>query len=604
MTRPVVSQLAAGGIAALLIATVNAAPTCYNLGYGGVPAAKPNKLYLYIPTVDDATFPNFGIGTSPLRAFDVSLLTNYSGTVAALRDKIFDVVVDDYCEFNVEVMQTTTAPPTTAARRNIVGIGTDNSGGGPFGLAETVDTGDETVIDRSRVWAGAYQTNYGGVGQALEGANSTLARWANAIGGTAAHEAGHNYGLAHTTVVVTGEDAFTRHVMPAGSNLNGEHRAGYRRHFSNREYEILAANVGLSVQTMWNWDLVNPNAQTARTLRMTFLSGQTSLSVLAPYTGNLSPWGAPTVSASLGTQIYKGTAYNRYQVTWSSPQNWAGPTPGEVTGGASFHVGTSFSGVNFNVADAIIITDVDLLDSTGIALALHPRIIGFDNGVADAADGTFSVQAINLRSEPLIVSDVRVVFLPRLLSINAMLSKVEKLFDVFGDANSPWTKTNVEWKTMPVTEKEPAKIHLRRMADGPHFINVVTEKDCFSSDNLTGAPDVAKCKPGTTATLFPSTSTYIRATVTDPKAKHWNSDKKEYVIGPLTTRVFYQFQGRHPDLNYNGVDDFVEIAQNPKMDRDKNGVVDNWKDAKRQSEIDLPKQMNEQPAIDRPQKEK
>lgn len=568
------------GVAALTfsIATAQAAPTCYNLGYGGVATAKPNKLYLYMPTAADAAFPNFGASTSPLAAFDVSLLTNYTGTVADLRNRIFDVVVDDYCEFNVEVLQTTTAPPTTAARRSVVGIGTDGSGCS-FGLAERVDTGDATIVDNSRVWAGAYQACFGAA--ELNGANSTLDRWAVGIGGTAAHEAGHNYGLAHSTVVVTGEDAFTRHVMPAGGNLNGEQRVGYRRHFSDTEYEILAANIGLSVQTMWNWDLINPNAQAARSLRMTFLNSQSSLSVIGPYTGNLSPWGTPAVTASLGSQVYKGTTYNRFQVTWSTGQNWNGPTAGEVAGGASFHVGTGFSGVNYNVSDAIIITDVELLDASGNALALHPRIVGFDNGTADAADGLFSVQAINFFNVPLVISDVRVALLPRWLSIDAMLSRAEKQFDIFGEQLRPWTAEQRERKQIRVTRETNAKIPLRRLSQGPRILKAITEKDCFATDNMTGAPDVAKCSPGTTASLFPSTSTYLLATVTDPAAKYWDPKKKDYVTGPLSTRVYYQFQGRHPDFNANGVDDFVEISKNAKLDSDRNGVIDNLKKIKK-----------------------
>lgn len=583
------------------IATAQAAPTCYNLGYGGVAAAKPNKLYLYMPTTDDSTFPNFGTATSPLRAFDVTSLTNYTGTVGDLRDNVYDVVVDDYCEFNVEVLQTTTSPPTTAARRNIVGIGTDTDGSGlcSYGFAENVDTGDLTVVDRSRVWAGAYQACFGGIGGELTGANSTLARWANGIGGTAAHEAGHNYGLAHTTLIAPGEDAATRHIMPAGSNLNGEQRIGYRRHFSNREYEILAANVGLSVQTMWNWDLVNPNAQAANQLRITFLSSQPSLSVVGPYTGNLSPWAAPMVSASLGTQTYKGTIYNRYQVTWSTPQSWSGPTPGVVDGAARFHVGTGFSAVDYNLADAIIITNVELLDSSGNPLSLHPRIIGFDNGTADTADGTFSVQAINFLGPPLLISDLRIEFLPRWLSIDAMLSSVEKNFDIFNEPISPWTDTRIKQKQIRLTSKRNAKITMRRIGEGPHFLNTISKKDCFSGDNQTGAPDVANCTPGTTASLYPSTSTYLVATVIDPAAKHWDPTRKEYVTGPLSTRIFYQFQGRHLDLNQNGIDDFVEIAQNPKLDRDKNGIVDNWKRPKRPHFEGL-KQVEKHPARELP----
>src|ERR1700716_791858 len=54
--------------------------------------AKPNKLYLYFPTADDAAFPATGctLGTAncfsgtnpvrPLKAFDIANLTDYTGT--------------------------------------------------------------------------------------------------------------------------------------------------------------------------------------------------------------------------------------------------------------------------------------------------------------------------------------------------------------------------------------------------------------------------------------------------------------------------------------------------------------------------------------------
>ena len=133
----------------------------------------------------------------PRAAFDTSLLTSYTGTAAQLRNAVTDVVKDDYCEFNVQVRPTTTAPPATFARRNTVAIGTDSNPAG-FGIAENVDLGDAFAVDSARVWAGTYQDVGGGAGGALNGASSTLQRWARGIGGTAAHEAGHNYGLSHS----------------------------------------------------------------------------------------------------------------------------------------------------------------------------------------------------------------------------------------------------------------------------------------------------------------------------------------------------------------------------------------------------------------------
>ena len=205
-----------------LAQSAQAAATC-PISYGMHDDAKPNKLFLYFPTTADSAFPEFTIGstpTSPAEPFDAADLTSYTGTTAALRDAVHDVVVDDYCEFNVQVRKTTTAPSAALfPRRNVVAIGSDPADA--FGQAELVDTGDADVADNARVWAGTYQDVAGGTGGALNGANSTLTRWARSIGGTAAHEAGHSYGLSHSHDVTpaAGEDTFNRHIMPGGTTL-------------------------------------------------------------------------------------------------------------------------------------------------------------------------------------------------------------------------------------------------------------------------------------------------------------------------------------------------------------------------------------------------
>ena len=566
---------------ALTATTAAAVPTCTHLGYGAASSAKPNKLYLYFPTTDDATYPEFGVSgltTSPAHRFDVAELSSYTGTVAALRDAVFDVVTDDYCEFNVEVLQTTSSPPTTATRRNTVAVGSDaqiTATGHTWGLAQNVDTGDPTAVDFARVWAGTYQGTAGQAGGALNGANSTLDRWARSIGGTAAHEGGHNYGLSHNDglVLAPGEDVLTHHVMASGSHYTDEQRASYRRHFSDNEYSILAANVGLSVQTMWNWDFVNTNAQTAVKLRMSFLSTQPSLTVAGPYTGNLSPWGAPTVSAPLGTQTFQGTTYNRYEVTWATGQSWSGGTSGQVPGGGRFHVGTGFSGVDFNLPNPIIITRVDLFDASNNMLALHPRLVDFDSGALDAADGSFALTAFNVDGAPIQISNVEVRFLPRLLSIDAMVANAEKTFDIFGEPFNPWSggKTVIDKTRLG---KESLRIPIASLASGPHILKFVDEQSCADKGDRTSGPDTRGCTKGVDVDLFPATTAFVTATVTDPKAKYWDPRRKRYVRGPLSTRVFYQLAGRHPDLNKNGVDDFVEIATGRATDKDKNGVID------------------------------
>lgn len=571
-----------GGMAAI------AAPQCYT-SYGGV---KPNKLYLYFPTADDATYPEFGISgstpnTSPAHAFNVADLTSYTGTAADLRNAVYDVVADDYCEFNVEVIQTTTAPPATFPNRNTVSIGTDDgtSSGGLFGLAQNVDTGDTTAVDFAHEWAGTYQGLYGGAGGELNGANSTLARWARAIGGTAAHEAGHNYGISHNDglTLAAGEDPLVHHIMASGSHFSGEDRAGYRRHFSDHEYSMLASNVGLSVQTVWNWDFVNANAQTATKMQMDILSTQASLTVSGPYNGNESPWVNPTVGASIGTQTFKGVTYNHFKVTWSAGHAWdghvpAGPGPssgtsGQVAGAASFHVGTGFSGVDYNLPNPIIITDVTLFDASSTALALHPRAVAFDSGALDAADGTFNVQAMNVAGLPLQIDSVRVQFLPRLLAIDAMVANNKRLFDVRNQPFSAWGEARIIKLGRALEKGQTLAIPIARLSDKRHIVERITANDCMRDDRLKGV-DVVNCKPGINVDLFPATTTLLTATIVDPQAKHWVPKERRYVTGPVTSHVFLQFVGRHPDLNKNGVDDYIDILTEKSRDKNRDGVPD------------------------------
>ncbi len=231
------------------------------------------------------------------------------------------------------------------------------------------------------MWAGTYQNRPRLPGGALHGANSTVDRWARAIGGTAAHEGGHTYGLSHNTDTRPGEDAFGRHLMPAGSDVNQEQRAGYRRHFSDDEFSTLAANVGLSIQTMHNWDLVNPNSQTAHRFRLTFLSPQSSPVMSWSYGGPLSPWSDPDAVRRRDAEVQRDDLQ---------------PLPAHLVGGQGlerrtgrpgagrreFHVGATFSGVDFNQPDPIIITKSELLDDDGDPLPLKPRLPGYDVGNA------------------------------------------------------------------------------------------------------------------------------------------------------------------------------------------------------------------------------
>ena len=540
-------------------------PACHN--YSGSENNKPNKLYLYFPASNDPTYPEFGVAgltTSPAVAFNTASLTNYTGNAADLRNAITQVVKDDYCEFTVEVIATTTAPPTTYPRRNTVAIGTDTdpTSSGTFGLAQAVDTGDATLVDFARVWAGTYQTLYGGSGGALNGANSTLERWARSIGGTAAHEGGHNYGLSHNDglYVAPGEDPLVHHIMASGSHFSGEDRAGYRRHFSDNEFSILAANVGLALQTMWNWDLINPNAETGVRLQMDFLSTKSSIVTSWQYTGNLSPWMNPTVSGPSGTQVFKSVTYNRYMIEWSvSNPAWTGASPGQVLGGQQFHVGVGLTDVDYGQPDAIIITDCRLLGSSGAVLAMHPRVVGYDAGNFDQAADTMNLRFINFRPEKLVVQNVEVQELPRMLSIDAMVPNRTELTDEVGKVIEPWAQSRrtVLTASKALARNNEQSVPLAKIAQKPHLLYVLDVKACEALDRLHG-PDVAKCLPGVHADLFPATAVYVKATVADPKARYWDRNQKKYVTGPLTSHLYYQIAGRRLTIERRGLTQTVE----------------------------------------------
>ncbi len=558
----------------------------------GINAAKNNYLYLYFPTTADSTFPNYDANVSPLAAFDVSALTSGIGTTTQLIDAIQNVVADDYCEFNVQVLTTTTNPATFSsppAQRVTVGIG-DDSNGTTWGEAQEVDIGNAIAVDFARVWAGTYTSCEGGGGPpdggsgctsgALTGSNNTLEHWAQAIGGTAAHEAGHTFGLAHTDddpppcpaspdcddsqagpTPTPGEDPYYQHLMPAGYNLTASQRADYRRHFSNRTYGLLATNVGLSVETMHNWTLVNPNSQSGSSLAIDFLSTLSSITISWFYNGNQSPWLNPTVSGPSGTAVFQGTTYNKFTITWSSSNPaWSDPSPGVVGGGVQFHIGATFMGVDFDTPDPIIIQDVTLFDSSSNALALHPRLAGYDAGSVDSAGD--SLQLHFFPPQGLRLESAEIYQLPRLASINSMVGDGRPMtYDKL--PINPWSVT----KCAGAELERGATCTVAKLTQEPHIKETYLVGQSGVYDCSQGVPIVPRRNPnqkinaagpndsshpldyegpicaGSQTDPFPSATVYVIAKFVDPVAKHWDPASKQYVVGPVTSTLYYQFAG-------------------------------------------------------------
>lgn len=578
-------------IITLLLSTSQNAVSAIDCSHGATTSTKGNKLYLYFPTSSDSSFESSisGVTTSPLAEFDVADLDSGIGTTTQLRDRIFEIVTEDYCEFNVEVIKTTTAPNTTGVSRwQIVGIGSDSKtyfGDNLFGISSLgSNTGDADAQDFTRVWSASFDNAYGGTGEALNGTDSTLERWATALGSTTSHEAAHNYGVTHCEAGdLTGEDGPTNHIMNTGNvtgqgcaytdTVDGDDRAGIRRHFSDQSYEVLAHNVGLNIMTVYNWDLMNPNAEDAHSLQITLLSTASSLTLSTWWNGSRSPWRDPTITSTGSTRTFQGSTYNEFILDFSTDKSWTGGTDGVVPGGAEFHIGAGFA-----ESDLVIVYDTKLKNSGGSDLTLHPRMAGFNRGAADMASGDFAMAMYNTipNSGNMLIRDMNIQYLPRLVDINAMLVG-EKMRDVRGRPIVPHGNCN---NRRNFNLKDVREFHIGRLSDQRTVdIAYTPAADCKPGDYFAGAGDMKGgslryCFEGNALSLFPATTVYVTATVVDPDARYFSQEAGDYVNGPLESKVFYQFSGIVPDFNDNGVDDLIDIREGVSKDENGNGVVD------------------------------
>jgi hypothetical protein len=347
--------------------------------------------------------------------------------------------------------------------------------------------------------------------------------------------------------------------MPAGCNLTGPDRTTFRRHFGNQAYGILATNVGLSIETMHNWDLLNPNAQPAASLAIDFLSPLASISVAWPYAGPQSPWLNPVVTRSTGTAVFHGTTYNKFRITWSAGNPaWTNPSPGVVAGGATFHIGVTFTGVDFNQPDPIIIQNVTLLDASSLPLALNPRLPSYDAGTADGPNNQFVLQFFAPPAAPgLRMVSATILQLPQLATINALVGDGHP-FVRSGRAIQPWVSTKCNGGAL----RNGVRCVIARLDQKPHVV----------ASYEVGQPNVFDCRKGlppglpaggdqsgkaTTALVtdevqicagtqrdpFPSATVYVIASFEDQTARYYDPAQKSYVVGPVTSKVYYQFAG-------------------------------------------------------------
>ena len=534
-------------------------------------APKKSVMYLFFPTAADATFPSYqGQPTSPVNPFTMN---NHDANLStsAVRQRTLELMRYAYCEFDVKVQLTTTPPAPAEPRWQVVGIGSDSSGSSLVGLAQDVDTGDNDSKDYCRVWAENLESF---CGTELTGANSTVDRWATAIANLAAHESSHNYGAAHGEAAPNpGEDTAPNHfIANPAMGATGETIASRLNHHSDTVYERFGHDLGLAIETLHNWDFVNPNGTDADAMTIRVLSKAASLTEGSTYLGPMSPWDVPTITKKPGTLSYQGDTYNIFDVKWSVPKQWDGGADGVAPAGEYFHVGVTFQEPN-----AVIVYETTL-HNNGVDLPLKPRMFGYDAGTTG---GTFDVKFFNAHASDLILSDIRIFYLPRMVDIDEMMVGGQ-LLGVGGDPVIPFARRPRDGNdgitdrlAGPVrVGREPFVMPAAKLTDTRHLDKVIRRGECEQNASFGRENDVYCPAPGNVLSLFPATYTYVMATVTDPEARYWDKDARRYVDGPLSTRFFFQIAGTVPDANRNGIDDLVDIREGSSRDDNRNGVPD------------------------------
>ena len=129
-----------------------------------------------------------------------------------------------------------------------------------------------------------------------------------------------------------------------------------------------------------------------------------------------------------------------------------------------------------------------------------------------------------------------------------------KPFSFDGLPITPWSASRCE--TSVTGDGSSVSCKLANLSDRPHVevTRSLGERgvyDCsrgvprigLRSDSPDSPDNEGPVCAGTSRDPFPSTTVYLIATFVDPKAEHWDPKAQKMVVGPVTSKVFYQFAG-------------------------------------------------------------
>ena len=258
----------------------------------------------------------------------------------------------------------------------------------------------------------------------------------------------------------------------------------------------------------------------------------------------------------------------RHYLVSSNPA-WSDPSPGIVGGGAQFHIGATFTGVNFNALDPIIIQNATLFDASSNPLALHPRLAGYDAGTLDSSSDSMQLHFFPAADAPnLRLESAEIYQLPRVASIDSMIGDERpRTYDRVPIV--PWSVI----KCAGAALRDGATCTVAKLSQEPHVKDTFLVGQPGVYDCSQGVPTVPQRNPNRTRSLngasdssrpldyegpicagsqtdpFPSATVYVIAKCVDPAAKHWDPATKQYVVGPLTSTTYYQFAGTRQGKN-------------------------------------------------------
>ena len=496
---------------------------------------------LYLDFGPYSSFPEYsprtelGIYTSPLVAFDATELDAFffSGQRQEIIDRVAEIVEEDYWDFDLAV--STEVPPYGHYQH----IGIDHTVASYympalddwnylFGMSDSIEN-DPDDNDFGRVWAGAF----GAWDEAWQGTNSTVERWARTIGETAAHEAGHNYGLVHPDYY-----ADPNHIMTTDMDITPEERATLDRYWKWNNYNHLMGVLGPRAPMSMSMSFPNDTTSRIRELHGRLHSRHDILD-LEPISagGGFGPLPFDTVKIiELGKDAnYDDGSWYEYEVRW--------------TGGAGVYSGQEGRLAAAFGQDADFVFDsVVPYDGQGNPVALNLPLVSCTTGALDAND-SFSIPLTNHGQADLTIENFCLRAMPYMIDMASMNPQYQNEFlTTFGILIAASDE---------ITAGEPVVLEAGKTVEfalGNYDAWMQQAIDSFDTGENMLEDDVFLNLPHGTIlpefwSIFPSAYLYLTFDVVLPDQMLWDAGAGKYIEGDLVTTMYVQTSGMPVELS-------------------------------------------------------